>query len=279
MTKPNSENLQNLEAEDKDLGNNPISAGDKNILDNVPCQTMIECCIRILEFLEESAKEGNAFPSDTQSYIKYIIFEHLLRIGCDIIMNESSFNPVRHQSENQQFIEPDSRIKVQFPGVELNGKVLIKAKVEPVKETKTGKLEIRRFPGVQGSYIRLYMSDPYAYKQRIPDDSTFWRHGEATDGVICDGDIYIGDDGTFLCEKCGKISAISDCDLKKPYLYEGRVSENVEKYHSKDLATSIVISNLVEPEDNTRWTEWLNRLIETLLSQDNKRKETPSNPD
>lgn len=96
-------------------------------LDDSRCMTMIDCSLKILETIRELNPGGN---SDLEDITKNCIFEHLILIGGKPIAGENEFNPSRHTPREKILIMPGSRIEIVQPGVELDGKTLIKATVK-----------------------------------------------------------------------------------------------------------------------------------------------------
>lgn len=107
--------------------------GEGSVLDNIPCQTMIECCCQILDYLEQHESYGNANITEAHSFIEQIIFEYIVRIGGELIKEDTEFQPLRHKPAKNMFITPGTQIGTVTPGVILDGKVLIKAKVKTVE--------------------------------------------------------------------------------------------------------------------------------------------------
>lgn len=49
------------------------------------------------------------------------------------------------------------------------------------------------------SYYRLYMGCPVCWRNGNPTEPSFWKHYDNN----CLGDIYVGDNASYKCEKCG----------------------------------------------------------------------------
>lgn len=114
-----------------------VASADKEIksdgiLDNIPCMTMIECACSILEYFEEQERYGNTSTAEIYQYVEQLIFEYFVRIGGELINKDSEFQPLRHKLIDKRFINPKAPVEIVSPGVILNKKVLIKAKVKSV---------------------------------------------------------------------------------------------------------------------------------------------------
>lgn len=127
----------NDETPDNDLAESVASADkgikSEDILDNIPCMTMIECACSILEYFEEQERYGNTSIAETYQYVQQLIFEYFVRIGGELINKDSVFQPLRHKLIDKKFINPGASVEIVSPGVILNRKVLIKAKVNPIE--------------------------------------------------------------------------------------------------------------------------------------------------
>ncbi len=123
----------NIDTETKDAIVISDRVGEESVLDNIPCQTMIECCCQILDYLEHQESYGNADLTEAHSFIEQIIFEYIVRIGGKIINNDTAFQPIRHKPAEKVFISPGAHIAIVSPGILLDSKVLIKAKVKTVE--------------------------------------------------------------------------------------------------------------------------------------------------
>lgn len=109
---------------------------EEDILDNIPCLTMVECVCRILEYLDGQKEYGNVDIQDIQSYIEQLIFEYLVRIGGRPINDDMIFQPLRHKAVEHKYIATGKPIKIDVPGIMLNRRVLIKAKVKAAGEAE-----------------------------------------------------------------------------------------------------------------------------------------------
>lgn len=123
----------NIDTETKDAIVISDRVGEESVLDNIPCQTMVECCCQILDYLEHQESYGNADLIEAHSFIEQIIFEYIVRIGGKIINNDTTFHPIRHKPAEKVFISPGAHIATVSPGILLDSKVLIKAKVKTVE--------------------------------------------------------------------------------------------------------------------------------------------------
>lgn len=100
-----------------------------SILDDVNCVTLIDCCNQILSICEDS-EFINTNIEHLPKIIKDKIFEHFIIIGARPIHDEDRFNPVRHLAQKGVFVSPGSNISIEEPGIEIDGKVIIKAVVK-----------------------------------------------------------------------------------------------------------------------------------------------------
>lgn len=107
--------------------------GEESVLDNIPCQTMIECCCQILDYLEQQKSYSTTDLTKAHNFIEQIIFEYIVRIGGKIINNDTVFHPIKHKPVEKVFISPGEHIGIVSPGILLDSKVLIKAKVKTVE--------------------------------------------------------------------------------------------------------------------------------------------------
>lgn len=121
---------ESREPEISDEPENLDRSGEEDILDNIPCLTMVECVCRILEYLEEQKEYGNVDITDIQGYIEQLVFEYLVRIGGRMINDDVTFQPLRHKAVEPKYIASGKPIKIDVPGIMLNSRVLIKAKVK-----------------------------------------------------------------------------------------------------------------------------------------------------
>lgn len=97
-------------------------------LDDNKCMTMVDCCLNILTLMEEAGEAISA--ADLKELVEKNIFEGLVTIGATPITGEDRFNAARHAPASPGFIKPGAEIEIVSPGLELEGKTLIKAKVE-----------------------------------------------------------------------------------------------------------------------------------------------------
>lgn len=110
------------------LNNNiPNNASCESLLDNHTCMKMIECCLNNLSLIDEI---DEATPiSAVKEIIRQNYIETLLIIGATPIIEDKKFNAARHTPVSHVFIKPGQPIEIVIPGIEIDGKILIKAMV------------------------------------------------------------------------------------------------------------------------------------------------------
>lgn len=83
-------------------------------------------------------------------------------------------------------------------------------------------ININSFKGNDGySYYQLYIKCPICNQEGRPVAPVFWVHADPD----CEGDIYIGENAYYKCEKCGH----TDHLMKWKYWCQGH-SKSVDDY-------------------------------------------------
>lgn len=103
-------------------------------------------------------------------------------------------------------------------------------------------------------YYQLFITDPtHSIESSQP---IIWKHLNEN----CEGNIYIGDNGCFYCEKCGVEIEVSRCSFHPDGFIEFDTESN---YELKSVAKAIATSNLyVEVE-----LEWMQQVMASLAAQ------------
>lgn len=131
------ENFDDLEEENRVESNLHVGVPEiiektpkhTSILDDFNSMTLINCCKQILTICEDS-EFINTNIEYLPKIIKDKIFEYFIIIGARPIHDEDIFNPVRHLAPKGVFISPGSNISIEEPGIEIDGRVIIKAVVK-----------------------------------------------------------------------------------------------------------------------------------------------------
>lgn len=108
--------------------NIPNNTSEDSLLDNHKCMKMIDCCLNNLSLIDEI--EETTPISAVKEVIRQNYIETLITIGATPIVDECNFNAARHTPASAGFIKPNSPIEIITPGIEIDGKTLIKAIVK-----------------------------------------------------------------------------------------------------------------------------------------------------
>ena len=108
------------------------------------------------------------------------------------------------------------------------------------------------------TYYRIKATCPKCVEEGIKQEPTHWVHGNDN----CGGDIYIGNDGSFICGKCG---------AKKPASYwrplcsrHDGVSCNSMKCESQQIGTSHAVSLASQMMASTAGIDWFQDFISNI---------------
>lgn len=115
--------------------------------------------------------------------------------------------------------------------------------------------------GVQ--YCLLYIPDPTLLVDGHLSQSIVWKHLNEN----CGGDIYIGNNGCFYCEKCGEEIEVSECSFHSNGFIEFDTKPNFEL---KTLSESISISDFVTDVESLEWLRKLTESFEILWRESHK---------
>ncbi len=104
-------------------------------------------------------------------------------------------------------------------------------------------------------YYRLTIKDPtLLYESFQP--IIVWKH----QNDHCEGNVYLGDNGCFYCEKCGVEIEASRCSFHPDGFIEFDTESN---YELKSLTKAIATSNLCEGVE----IEWMQQVLASLATQ------------
>lgn len=128
------------------------------------------------------------------------------------------------------------------------------------------KLKHFSIDGIQ--YCQLYMQSPVGLEHNISSFSTFWTHGRLADGSKCGGDIYIGENGCYYCEKCGAIGPIANWAYGTPCVTDDKsINEQYIKVLSGNaIAQALALSSKITSSKNGIY--FLNKILLALDTQE-----------
>ncbi len=128
-------------------------------------------------------------------------------------------------------------------------------------------MEAKHFNNDGAEYFQLHIGCPVCIEHQIPTKPTFWVHGRAQNGLDCGGDIYIGDNGFYYCERCHEKDLIVNWAYKCPNPIHG--ANGADEYLSisdgKYLANALIVAG--EITVGPGGLKWLNRLTTALMDQ------------
>ena len=125
---------------------------------------------------------------------------------------------------------------------------------EPVKY-----VEIKKFVKTI-QYYQLYCADPVEIEQGKDGKPSFWKHLNDN----CGGDIYIGDNGYFYCDKCEKEVHVTECCFNDDKTVEFGVKPNLRDF--KHLAEAIAVGGMITGADGLGWFRRLITIINEVLN-------------
>lgn len=120
---------EKIDHQDEPLNHSvPNNARGDSLLDNHKCMKMIDCCLNNLSLIDEI--DETTPISAVKEIIRQNCIETLITIGATPIVDEYNFNAARHIPATIGFIKPNSPMEIITPGIEIDGKTLIKAIVK-----------------------------------------------------------------------------------------------------------------------------------------------------
>lgn len=133
-------------------------------------------------------------------------------------------------------------------------------------------MEAKHFDNDETKYFRLHIGCPVCLEHRMPTKTSLWVHGIDRNGHECGGDIYIGDNGYYYCDRCHEKRKIVNWAYKccDPIHAQNTNDDYQRIKTNQPLANALVVANEITtlPEG----LEWLNRLCIALLNQEEEAK-------
>lgn len=128
-------------------------------------------------------------------------------------------------------------------------------------------MEFKHFNNDGVDYFQLHIKCPVCLEHDIPVETTDWVHGHKSDGSTCGGDIYIGDNGAYYCEKCGQTDLICNWGYKCSHHEQQGLGlgEYVNVSDGKYIAQAISVAGQITDIGGLKW---LNKLTDALLKQE-----------
>ncbi len=128
-------------------------------------------------------------------------------------------------------------------------------------------MDAKHFNNDGAEYFQLHIGCPVCIEHQIPTKPTFWIHGQGKNGCECGGDIYIGDNGYYYCEKCHEKELIINWLYKCPNPIHG--ANGTDEYMSisdvKFLAEALTAAGQITAD--VGGLKWLKRLTTALIEQ------------
>lgn len=133
-------------------------------------------------------------------------------------------------------------------------------------------MNFRHFCNDGADYFQLHIGCPVCIEHRIPTSPTNWTHGMADNGKECGGDMYIGDNGYYYCERCGDKELIANWAYKCPNPIHGQngMNEYLSVTDGKFLANALIVAGQITADAGG--LQWLNKLTAALLKQKFQKK-------
>lgn len=128
-------------------------------------------------------------------------------------------------------------------------------------------MDFKHFCNDGADYFQLYISCPVCLEHNVPTTPSYWTHGTTNTGSECGGDMYIGDNGYYYCERCGHMDLIVNWAYKCPNPIHNQngmdayISVTDGKYIGKAISIAGQITGIAG-------IKWLNKLTSALLTQD-----------
>ena len=116
-------------------------------------------------------------------------------------------------------------------------------------------MELNKFEENGTIYFQLYISCPVDYDGRHWPRESFWHHGDDN----CLGDIYVGDNATLKCAKCGKTCHVSQAAFDCPM--HSRVDEELVRFTNQ---RSCFYMGLIGQIPLLGGVAWLKKFLENL---------------
>ena len=107
-------------------------------------------------------------------------------------------------------------------------------------------------------YYKLYIQCPICLREGRPSTRTLWSH------IDDDGEMYIGDNAYYYCEKCEYTAPIIDWGYVCNDCKKAGHEKAVKLTNIKDFAVAIAISGMVTTDAGL---EWLDKLTAALRRQ------------
>lgn len=128
-------------------------------------------------------------------------------------------------------------------------------------------MDFKHFCNDGAEYFQLHISCPVCIEHHLPTTPTYWTHGKIADGTECGGDMFIGDNGYYYCEKCGNKDLIVNWAYKCPNPIHGQngMDEYLSITDGKYLANALIVAG--EITTGPAGLKWLNRLTSALMEQ------------
>lgn len=118
--------------------------------------------------------------------------------------------------------------------------------------------ELNHFSKYGAEYFQLYISCPICLRDLRPTSPTFWTHS------LDDGDMFIGDDGYYVCKTCGHRKPIIDWAYQCEDCEGAGLGKSVKLDNLKHIAEAISISGQIT---NVSGVIWLNKLTASIMAQ------------
>lgn len=129
-------------------------------------------------------------------------------------------------------------------------------------------MELRHFSKDGIQYYQLHIQSPIGLEHNITTFPTCWKHGKLVDGSECGGDIFIGDNGCYYCEKCGAMEPVANWAYRRPYICNGEIDreEYLKVLRGNAIAQALALSSKITSCENG--FNFLNRLLFALENQE-----------
>lgn len=126
-------------------------------------------------------------------------------------------------------------------------------------------ITFKHFHSDGADYFKLHMMCPACLENNIPNNKhTDWLHDTKADGTPCGGDMYIGDNGYYCCEKCLYKSPIVGWQYKCPKHEEYGLNTYLSVTKGKFIGKAISVAGQLTGKAGL---VWLNKLTAELIKQ------------
>ena len=105
------------------------------------------------------------------------------------------------------------------------------------------------------SYYQLYMSCPVCTSRGVSTPQTLWTHYDNN----CQGDIYVGDNAYYKCDKCGHSAHVLDWKYNCP-----SHSSSPDEFVGADAASVASTITVAGQLTDKAGIPWLQRFLENL---------------